>query len=149
MDSTLVFHYADKSGKTLNVSNDFLIQNLQSTVANLGFAGLGYHLTNIGMHSICSGAAMALILSGHAAWRIMLTGRWKSSAFLLYVHKQVQAFSHGVSNRMIENPDFFNVSDIDNPTAPASTTIALPLESNMFTDGASNNYNMLHVTFFG
>jgi hypothetical protein len=41
---------------------------------------------------------------------------------------------------MIKNPDFFNVPDIDNPIAAASTTIALPLEANMFTGGASNNH---------
>ncbi len=96
---------------------------------------------------------MALVLSHHAAWRIMLAGRWKSSAFLIYVREQVQAFSHGVLDGvldcMIENPDFFNVPDLDTPTAGASANTAYPLEANMFTGGASNNHNMLDVTFFG
>jgi hypothetical protein len=149
VDSTLVYHYTDEDKTTQSVTNDILIKNLRSTVAHLGFTALGYRPRDIGTHSIRSGAAMALVLSGHAAWRIMLTGRWKSSAFLVYVREQVQAFSHGVSDRMIENPNFFNVPDIDNPTAAASTTIASPLEANMFTGGASNNHNMLDVTFFG
>jgi hypothetical protein len=50
---------------------------------------------------------------------------------------------------MIENPNFFTVPDIDKPSASTSTTIASPLEANMFTGGASNNYNTLDVTFFG
>jgi hypothetical protein len=149
-DSTLVYHYLNAAGKIVGVTNDLLLHNLRSAVTHIGFTALGYRPREIGTHSIRSGAAMALVLSGHAAWRIMLTGRWKSSAFLVYVREQVQAFSHGVSDRMIENPDFFNVPDIDNPSSSApSTTIASPLETNMFTGGASNNHHMLDVTFFG
>jgi hypothetical protein len=93
---------------------------------------------------------MALVLSGHAAWRIMLAGRWKSSAFLVYIREQVQAFSRGVSTRMIENPDFFHIPDLDqleNTTTP--TGAASPLEANAFTGGASNNFQVLNVDFFG
>ena len=94
---------------------------------------------------------MALVLSGHAAWRIMLAGRWKFSAFLVYIREQVQAFSRGVSKRMIENPDFFHVPDLDRLDASTSTptTPASPLEANAFTGGASNNYQVLNVDFFG
>jgi hypothetical protein len=60
-----------------------------------------------------SGAAMALVLSGHEAWRIMLAGRWQSQAFLVYIHEQIQEFSKGVSERMTSNPDFYHVPDID------------------------------------
>jgi hypothetical protein len=79
----------------------------------------------------------------------MLAGHWKSSAFLVYFQEQVQAFSQGVSIRIIENQNYFTVADIDNPTASSSTTIASPLEANMFTGRASNNYNTLDITFFG
>jgi hypothetical protein len=70
-----VYHYTDEVNKTQSVTNDLLIQNLWSTVTHLGFDSLGYQPIDIGTHSICSGAAMALVLLGHAAWRIMLTGR--------------------------------------------------------------------------
>jgi hypothetical protein len=49
-------------------------------------------------------SATTLVLLGNAAWRIMLDGRWNSSAFLNYIQEQVQAFSHGVSDCMIKNP---------------------------------------------
>jgi hypothetical protein len=148
-EPTVVYHFRDDSGTITKITNAILLVNLRLTVRHLGFAALGYRPADVGTHSIRSGAAMALVLSGHAAWRIMLAGRWKSSAFLVYVREQIQAFSRGVSDRMIENPDFFNVPDIDNTTTTANSTIASPLEANMFTGGASNNYNMLDVTFFG
>jgi hypothetical protein len=93
---------------------------------------------------------MALVLAGHAAWRIMLADSWKSSAFLVCICERVQAFSHGVSNCMIENPDFFHVPNINQldvtsiPTTPAS-----PLEANVFKGRASNNFQVLNVNFFG
>jgi hypothetical protein len=65
---------------------------------------------------------MALVLSHHAAWRIMLAGRWKShQAFLIYICKQIQQFSKGVSEHMISNPDFYHVPDIDILDSPEST----------------------------
>jgi hypothetical protein len=148
-EATVVYHFLDSTSSVQKVTNTILLQALRDTVASIGFSALGYRAREIGTHSIRSGAAMALVLSHHAAWRIMLAGRWKSSAFLIYVQEQVQAFSHGVSDRMIENPDFFNVPDLDTPTAGASANTASPLEANMFTGGASNNHNMLDVTFFG
>jgi hypothetical protein len=136
----VVYHFLDSTSSVQKVTNTILLQALRDTVASIGFSALGYRAREIGTHSIRSGAAMALVLSHHAAWRIMLAGRWKSSAFLIYVREQVQAFSHGVSDRMIENPDFFNVPDLDTPTAGASANTASPLEANMFTGGASNNH---------
>jgi hypothetical protein len=56
---------------------------------------------------------VALVLSGHAAWRIMLAGRWQSQAFLACIREQIQQFSKGVSERMTDNPDFYHVPDID------------------------------------
>jgi hypothetical protein len=149
-DSTEVYHFTDLAGATQTVSNDMLLVQLRTTVASVGESALGYRPSEIGTHSIRSGAAMALVLSGHAAWRIMLAGRWKSSAFLVYIREQVQAFSRGVSTRMIENPDFFHIPDLDqleNTTTP--TGAASPLEANAFTGGASNNFQVLNVDFFG
>jgi hypothetical protein len=150
-ESTKVYHFTSDSGQVNKVESDFMITQLRAAVAHLGEAALGYSPADIGTHSIRSEAAMALVLSGHAAWRIMLAGRWKSSAFLVYIKEQVQAFSRGVSERMIENPDFFHVPDLDRLDATTSTptTPASPLEANAFTGGASNNYQVLNVDFFG
>jgi hypothetical protein len=113
-------------------------------------SALGYTPAEISTHSIRSGAAMALVLSGHATWRIMLAVQWKSSAFLVYIREQVQASpSCRVSNRMIENPDFHlpHLDQLDVTATP--TTPASPLEANVFNGRASNNFQVLNVDFFG
>jgi hypothetical protein len=154
-ESPEVYHFENESGTIDMVTNELLLIQLRSTVAALGVSALGYTPKEIGTHSICSGAAMALVLSGHAAWRIMLAGRWKSSAFLLYIREQVQAFSRqafsrGISERMIKNPDFFHVPDLDQLDVTATpTTHTSPLEANALNDGASNNFQVLSIDFFG
>ena len=132
------------------VHSEAVLIQLRATVASIGVSALGYTKREIGTHSIRSGAAMALVLWGHGAWRIMLMGRWKSSALYIYICEQVQAFSKGVSDCMIKNPDFFHIPDIDrlnNSSSP--TTPASPLEAGAFTGGASNNFQALSVDFFG
>jgi hypothetical protein len=69
---------------------------------------------------------MALVLSQYAAWRIMLAGRWQSQAFLIYIRKQIQQFSKGVSERMISNPNF----PMSTPWIPVTKTMPnMPLRS--------------------
>jgi hypothetical protein len=151
-EATKVFHFGPAPDKVNIVDSDLMLAQLRAAVAHLGESALGYSPADIGTHSIRSGAAMVLVLSGHAAWQIMLAGRWKLSAFLVYIREQVQAFSKGVSDRMIENPDFFHVPDLDwldNATSLTPTTPASPLEANAFNGGASNNYQVLNVDFFG
>jgi hypothetical protein len=127
-ENTLVFKYTNKDGSSADVKSASLIIQLRCTASKIGYTTLGYAPHEIGTHSIRSGAAMALVLSGHQAWRIMRKGRWRSSAFLLYIREQVQAFSKGVSDRMIKNPDFFHVPDIGR---------------------ASSSCDMLNVSFLG
>jgi hypothetical protein len=147
-DDTLVYKYTNCTGSKDDIKSNTILQLLRRAATKIGSATLGYAPQDIGTHSICSGAAMALVLSGHQAWRIMLTGRWRSSAFLLYIREQVQAFSKGVSDRMIENPDFFHVPDIDS-TLVSPPNAVLPLEANIFSGGASSNCNMLNISFLG
>jgi hypothetical protein len=113
-DDTLLYTYAASSDRSvLAVADADMISALRAAVTAIGEDELGYTAADVGTHSIRSGAAMALVLSGHAAWRIMLAGRWQSQAFLVYIREQIQQFSKGVSERMTANPDFYHVPDID------------------------------------
>lgn len=71
---------------------------------------LGFSSDQLGLHSARSGAAMAMCLAGVPVFTIMLLGRWSSDAFLRYIRKQVQEFSKGISQKMIENERFFTLS---------------------------------------
>jgi hypothetical protein len=54
---------------------------------------------------------MALVLANCETWKIMLTGRWKSMAFLEYIREQVQELHQNTSTSMIQNPSFFTLPD--------------------------------------
>ena len=53
------------------------------------------------MHSIRLGTAMAMYLEEFPVYVIMMTGRWSLDAFLRFIRKQVEQFSHNVSSRML------------------------------------------------
>ena len=84
---------------------------LKHTVDNM--SGLGFKGKDVGTHSIRSSFAMALYLSKRAISTIMLLGRWCSDAFLLYVRRQVQEFSAGVSADMVSQETFFTIPDLE------------------------------------
>ena len=99
-------------GKNLHqVRSAEMTTQLKHTVDNM--SGLGFTGKDVGTHSIRSSFAMALYLSKRAISTIMLLGRWCSDAFLLYVRRQVQEFSAGVSADMVSQETFFTIPDLD------------------------------------
>ena len=84
---------------------------LRSAVDNIGVDKLGFKGDDIGTHSIRSGAAMAMYLAEVPTFSIMMIGRWSSDAFLKYIRKQVEQFSHNVSSRMLRNENYFTTPD--------------------------------------
>ena len=73
---------------------------------------------------------MAMFLSGTAVIIIMRIGRWSSEAFLEYIREQVESFTVGVSQRMLEYESFFNLNtNADSntesiPTADSATALS-------------------------
>ena len=91
------------------ITGDDLKLALQAAASVFGEEKLGFKVKEIGTHSIRSGAAMAMYLDDVPIYTIMLIGRWSSDAFLRYIRKQVEQFSHNVSKRMIKNQFFMHV----------------------------------------
>ena len=54
---------------------------------------------------------MAMYLDNVPTFTIMLIGRWSSDAFLRYIRKQVEQFTHNVSTRMLKHDSFFTTPD--------------------------------------
>ena len=86
-------------------------------------------------HSIRSGAAIAMYLDEVPVYTIMLIGRWSSDAFLRYIRKKVEQFSHNVSCRMIKNQHFTHIPH------SRSTSHLDPLHRN-HRDNAQTQQNM-------
>ena len=84
---------------------------MRAIVAVIGFDVLGFDKEDIGLHSIRSGGAMAMFLSGTSVIIIQRVGRWSSEAFLEYIREQVESFTLDVSKNMLKFEEFLNLHD--------------------------------------
>jgi len=94
------------AGKNHYIKATETFTHISHTVNNM--EGLGFKGKHVGNHSICSSLAIALYLAKRPVSTIMLSDRWCSDAFILYIRRQVQEFSSGVSadNVILHNTRF-------------------------------------------
>ena len=102
MPDTPICTYYD-NGSTRTVSASDALEHLRRVAKVLGEENIGFKPHEIGTHSLCSAAAMAMFLDNTPVFLIMLVGRWKSDGFLKYIRKQVLETSRGISTRMLKN----------------------------------------------
>ena len=84
-----------------HITSAEMTKALRAAVVSTGEEVLGIKSEDIGTHSVRSGAAMAMYLGECPVYTIMMIGRWSSNAFLRYIRKQVEKFSHNVSSRVL------------------------------------------------
>ncbi len=94
------------------LTSDMVTTTLRAAVMAIGSDQLGFTPDEIGTHSLRSGAAMQMYLGEIPVYTIMLIGRWSSDAFLRYIRKQVEQFSHDVSRKMLTFLSFRHIPDI-------------------------------------
>ena len=109
-DDSEVCLFQNSAGTITRISSDHVRARLRAVVDLIGPTELGFTKAEIGLHSIRSGGAMAMFLSGTAVIIIMRIGRWSSEAFLEYIREQVESFTSGVSQRMLAYESFFNLN---------------------------------------
>jgi hypothetical protein len=85
---------------------------LCATSKAVGSACLGFKPSKMGMHSLCSGAAMEMYLVGVPVYTIMLISRWSSNAFLRYIRKQAEQFLGHVAKQMLTFRSFQRILEI-------------------------------------
>ena len=61
-------------------------------------------------HSLCSGGAKALALSGYSDTQIQKMGRWKGATFKEYIREELACYSAGMSSKMKRNFKFVKIS---------------------------------------
>ncbi len=69
----------------------------------------GYTLDRVSSHSLCSGGATAVKLSGATDSTIMHIRRWTSLTYLTYIHTQIGALLAGVAWKMSRCFTFQNI----------------------------------------
>jgi hypothetical protein len=101
------------------------LQRLRLRATQLGTTTLGFTADEIGLHSIRTSAAMAMVLSGTPVYMVMLIGRWKSDAFLVYIRKHIAEFTSSVSQNMITITTFFQPPDDPHRHIPFTSRLNL------------------------
>jgi hypothetical protein len=111
-NSTVNTFLNTKTNRLVRISSSQTRLHIKQTVQQIGTKLLGIDISRVGTHSIRSSCAMLLYLAKVPTPTIMLLGRWKSDAFLLYLRRQVQEFAEGLSNAMMSMPTMFhNIPD--------------------------------------
>jgi hypothetical protein len=64
----------------------------------------------------------------------MITGRWKSAAFMEYIREQVAQFSEGVSQRMILRQNYFAIPAVDSDFLPREVDPIYTAKTNIGRD---------------
>jgi len=97
----------------------------------------GFAPSEIGNKSTRSGAAMSLFLNNHSTAKIMILGRWKSDAFLVYIRPQVLEWTSNMSSDMISFENFHDIGfyDLASPSNPR-------LRRKQSKNGLSSKLNM-------
>ena len=103
-------------GNITYINSAQALPKLRAIVAIIGEDALGFSPNDIGLHSLRSGGAMAMFLSGTPTIIIMRIGRWSSEAFLEYIREQIEQFTWGVSQKMLTFENFHTTSSSVQPT---------------------------------
>ena len=109
-DESPVCLFQDEKGNTSLLSSPYVRSRLRAIVAVMGEDKLGFKPESMGLHSIRSGGAMAMFLSGVPVVIIMRVGRWSSDAFLEYIRDQIESFTADVSKKMLQCEDFVTLN---------------------------------------
>ena len=108
-DNLTVCTFQEKDGSLTQIVAEHVRIRLRAIVDLIGEEALGFGRDDIGLHSIRSGGAMAMFLSGTSTIVIRRIGRWSSEAFLEYIREQVEDFTAGVAQRMLKFEKFHNL----------------------------------------
>ena len=126
-DSTPVCAYRDGQ-RAKEISSSQVLQLLrESCKFHDGENKYGIGASDLGTRSIRSGAAMALALQGTTSdQKIMMLGRWKSTAFLKYIRPQVLEWAGDAAQQMSKTKSFLDVGKYN---SEAKTKASLPPNS--------------------
>lgn len=97
--------------KYVQVKSTQMLQHIRNTATQIGANKLGFGPRNAGKHSIRSSFAMLLYVNNVKSDKIMLQGRWKSTAFLSYIRVQVMEFSSGLTDQMNRTKHVYHIPD--------------------------------------
>jgi len=97
-----------------HVTNEDILLAVRTAIPHIPNDVKGYSEKLVGSHSLWAGGAMALFQQGCEIAKIMKMGCWTSTAFMSYIHKQLDTVSKGAAQQMSQASTFVNL-DINPP----------------------------------
>ena len=99
------------NGQQYDVTDNDIRKSLKMAAELLNYPTLkGIPLNRIDTHSLRSGGANALSLSGFSDREIQKMGRWRSATFKEYIREELNCFSNGMSKQMKRKFNFVNIA---------------------------------------
>ena len=105
-DESQVCSLLAEDGKVTDINSAQVLPRLRAIARIIGETVLDFNDMNIGLHSLRSGGAMEIFLSGVSTIIIKRIGRWSSDAFLEYIRER---FTFGVAQRMLDFEHFHRI----------------------------------------
>ena len=139
VDSHVCSFFDKNTNKVSLITAEYTRSRLRAMVVIIGEDILGFKASEIGLHSLRSGGAMAMFLSGTSVVVIMRVGRWSSEAFLEYIRDQVESFTLGVSSNMLKYETFLNLATPEISSTANHNPTKTSSEGNISEDGPDSN----------
>ncbi len=99
-------------GVRYDVTGDDISMGLKMAATLLYYPSTwGIPIKRVDTHSLHSGGANALALSGYSDIQIQKMGRWKGMTFKDYIREELACYSAGMSSKMKQNFKFVNISE--------------------------------------
>ena len=118
-----------------DVSDNDIRNSVKSAATILNYPSeKGIPIQRIDTHSLRSGGANALSLSGYSDREIQKMGRWRGATFKEYIREELACFSSGMSEHMARQFNFVNIAggayhDVTPAIITRQTTPNTPLDS--------------------
>lgn len=99
------------NGQRFDVTDNDIRTSIKRAAELLNYPqARGIPIARIDTHSLRSGGANALSLSGYSDREIQKMGRWKSATFKEYIREELHCFSNGMSRKMKQTFNFVNIA---------------------------------------
>ena len=110
-DPTVAISAYFQQGTRYDITDKDIRLSLKTTAAILQYPEYrGIPLDRIDTHSLRSGGANALSLSGFSDREIQKMGRWRGATFKEYIREELACFSKGMSKKMKRKFGFVNIT---------------------------------------
>ena len=98
-------------GARADVTAEHISRALKSAATELQYpTNKGIPISRINTHSLRSGGANALSLSGYSDTQIQKMGRWRGATFKEYIREELACYAHNMSRDMKQKFNFVNIA---------------------------------------